>query len=68
MGTIPAAEGQGLGRILLWRCLRDQKAQGHPTAIIPWVGPIDFYTRYASAQITRIFDRYAKHIDKDRQV
>jgi GNAT superfamily N-acetyltransferase len=68
MGTVPTAEGQGLGRVLLWRCLRDQKAQGHATAVIPWVGPIDFYTRYAGAQIARIFDRYAKRIDKHRQV
>jgi predicted N-acetyltransferase YhbS len=68
MGTVPAAEGQGLGRVLLWRCLRDQKAQGHATAVIPWVGPIDFYTRYAGARIARIFDRYAKRIDKHRQV
>ncbi len=68
MGTTPAAEGQGLGRVLLWRCLHDQKAQGHHTAIIPWVGPIDFYTRYAGAQIARVFDRYAKRIDKSGQV
>ncbi|ETX02936.1 MAG: hypothetical protein ETSY1_01875 [Candidatus Entotheonella factor] len=68
MGTVPAAEGQGLGRVLLWRCLRDQKHQGHATAIIPWVGPIDFYTRYAGAQIARTFDRYVKRIDKCGQV
>ncbi len=68
MGTIPAAEGQGLGRVLLWRCLRDQQAQGHATAIIPWVGPIDFYRRYANAQIDRVFARYAKRIDKHQQV
>ena len=68
MGTVPAAEGQGLGRVLLWRCLRDQKAQGHATAVIPWVGPMGFYSRYAGAQIARIFDRYAKRIDKYRQV
>ncbi len=63
MGTVPTAEGQGLGRVLLWRCLRDQKAQGHTTAIIPWVGPIDFYRRHAGAQIARVFDRYEKRID-----
>jgi GNAT superfamily N-acetyltransferase len=68
MGTVPAAERQGLGRVLLWRCLRDQRAQGHATAVIPWVGPIDFYTRYAGAHIARLFDRYAKRIDKHRQV
>jgi mycothiol synthase len=68
MGTVPDAEGQGLGRVLLWRCLRDQKAQGHTTATIPWVGPIAFYTRCAGAQLARTFDRYAKRIDKDRQV
>lgn len=66
MGTVPDAEGQGLGRVLLWRCLRDQKQQGHATAIIPWVGPIEFYTRHAGAQIARTFDRYVKRIDKRR--
>ena len=68
MGTAPAAEGQGLGRVLLWRCLRDQKAQGHAAAIIPWVGPIAFYCRYAGAQIDRRFERYAKRMDKSQQV
>ncbi len=62
MGTVPSAEGQGLGRVLLWRCLHDQKAQGHTAATIPWVGPIDFYRRYANAQIARIFNRYEKQL------
>jgi mycothiol synthase len=66
MGTIPEAEGQGLGRVLLWRCLRDQKAQGHAAAMIPWVGPIDFYRRYAKAQIARTFCRYEKRLDRHR--
>ena len=68
MGTVPAAEGQGVGRVLLRRCLQDQKAQGRAAAIIPWVGPVDFYRRCAGAQVARRFDRYAKRMDKFQQV
>jgi hypothetical protein len=48
----------------LRRCLRDQKAQGHGTAIIPWVGPVGFYSRYADARLARVFYRYEKHLIK----
>jgi GNAT superfamily N-acetyltransferase len=62
MGTVPAVRGQGLGGVLLRRCLRDHKAQGHDTAIIPWVGPVGFYARFAGARIDRVFYRYEKHL------
>lgn len=57
MGTAPEAEGKGLGRALLRRCLSDLRAAGHKTAIIPWVGPVAFYARHAGARIDRVFWR-----------
>ena len=66
MGTDPALRGKGIGGLLLRRCLNDIKAQGHRTAIIPWVGPYAFYTHYCSARISRIFWRYKKDLLKKK--
>ncbi len=60
MGTHPDLRGKGIGSILLKRCLRDMKQAGHEKAIIPWVGPIDFYAHHAGARVDRIFWRYEK--------
>jgi predicted N-acetyltransferase YhbS len=58
MGTAPECRGLGVGRVLLWLCLNDLRAAGHRTAVIPWVGPISFYHRWAAARVERIFWRY----------
>ncbi len=58
MGTTPASRGTGVGRVLLWHCLNDLRRAGHRTSLIPWVGPIGFYSRYVSARVTRVFWRY----------
>ncbi len=60
MGTAPEWEGHGLGRALLLRCLEDIRQQGHPKAIIPWVGPVGFYHDAAGAQVSRVFMRMEK--------
>ena len=60
MGNAPAARGLGIGGVLLRRCLRDQKTQGHTTSIIPWVGPIGFYAHFAKAVVSRVFYRLEK--------
>jgi len=60
MGTNPDYRGRGIGAVLLKRCLRDLKEQGHPRATIPWVGPIDFYLRHVGARVSRIFWRFRK--------
>jgi predicted N-acetyltransferase YhbS len=64
MGTDPAVRKRGIGGVLLRLCLLDIKAQGHRRAIIPWVGPYNFYSHYTGARITRIFWRYKKEIGK----
>ncbi|MER7004689.1 GNAT family N-acetyltransferase [Dactylosporangium sp. NPDC000555] len=55
MGTAPAAQGLGVGRVLLRRCLADQHAAGHATAQIGWAGPIGFYSKAVAARLERIF-------------
>jgi mycothiol synthase len=60
MGTAPAAEGLGVGRVLLRRCLADQRAAGHASAQIGWVGPIAFYSRAVAARVERVFWMYTK--------
>jgi len=64
MGTDPAARGKGVGGVLLKRCLMDIKAQGHRSAVIPWVGPHAFYNHRCGARISRIFWRYKKELNK----
>ncbi|MBK9940994.1 MAG: GNAT family N-acetyltransferase [Kouleothrix sp.] len=54
-GTAEAQRWHGLGRVLLYRCLRDLAEQGYAHAEISWVGPISFYARTADAQINRAF-------------
>ncbi len=58
MGTAPQAEGRGIGRVLLRRCLADLREAGHATAIIPWVGPIGFYARHVPCRVHRVYWRY----------
>ncbi|MEV6691872.1 GNAT family N-acetyltransferase [Micromonospora sp. NPDC051196] len=64
MGTAPAAEGSGIGGVLLRRCLADQRAAGIGTAQIGWVGPVPFYSRSAGARIERVFFLYRKSLDQ----
>jgi GNAT superfamily N-acetyltransferase len=62
MGTAPAAEGLGVGRVLLRRCLVDQRDAGLRTAQIAWAGPLGFYSRAVGARVERIFWTYAKKL------
>lgn len=62
MGTAPAAEGKGIGGVLLRRCLREQRAAGITRAEIGWVGPVPFYSSTAGARIERVFFLYRKQL------
>ncbi len=62
MGTHSGLRGLGIGGVLLKLCLKDIKEQGFKTCIIPWVGPVKFYSDYADAKISRIFWRYEKEV------
>jgi hypothetical protein len=54
-GTVPAHRRFGLGLALLVRSLLDVAAAGHADAIVPWVGPEDFYARAVGAVTDRHF-------------
>lgn len=60
MGTAASCRGSGVGRALLLACLRDLRAAGHREAVIPWVGPVEFYERVVGARIDRRFRRYRR--------
>ena len=38
------------------------KNMGFKQSIIPWVGPIAFYSNYADAKVDRVFWRYEKKL------
>ena len=52
----------GLGRVLLRRCLADQRAAGQRTAQIGWVGPLRFYSRAVGARAERVFWLYGREL------
>lgn len=60
MGTVEQERGQGIGSLLLRRCLWDMKMAGHPTARIGWVGPVSFYARAVGARVERVYWLYRK--------
>ena len=60
MGTEVAARGLGIGEVLLKRCLADLLQQKHTEAVIPWVGPIAFYSKTVGATLSRTFVRLEK--------
>jgi mycothiol synthase len=62
MGTALAAQGMGIGSVLLLRCLADQKAAGYGSVQISWVGPVPFYSAAVGARIERVFFRYRKQL------
>ncbi|AGZ46429.1 GNAT family N-acetyltransferase [Actinoplanes friuliensis] len=62
MGTATAARGLGIGALLLRRCLADQRAAGHETVQIGWVGPLPFYSKAVGARVERVFLLYRKQL------
>ncbi len=55
MGTNPNYRGSKLGEITLKKCMAAFQEQGKDHSIIPWVGPVGFYSRTVGAFIERLF-------------
>lgn len=55
MGTDQEMRRFGIGRILLKRCLQDQREKGYGTAQIAWTGPYHFYAKAVGARMERVF-------------
>lgn len=55
MGTAGELRKQGIGAVLLRRCLADVLAAGYATAQITWVDPIAFYAGTVDAFVERVF-------------
>lgn len=62
MGTSHAARNRGVGGRLLAKCLEDMRHTGLQHAIIPWVGPVDFYRQQCGAVLDREFARLSKKL------
>jgi mycothiol synthase len=62
MGTLPVLRGKGIGGIVLKLCLRDLALQGWRKAIIPWVGPVRFYSKMCGARLDRCFYVFRKDL------
>lgn len=48
-GVLQTERGNGVGRILLWKCLRAMADAGYAYAVIGGVGPAEFYTKTVGA-------------------
>jgi len=62
MGTDPEFRRRGIAEVLCLLALRDIRDMGRRRAVIPWVGPVRFYSRVCGAEIDRVFWRYEKRI------
>lgn len=60
MGVLPITRGKGIGAVLCKLCLNGIADLGFGNAIIPWVGPIRFYSKVCDSNIDRIFWTYEK--------
>jgi GNAT superfamily N-acetyltransferase len=62
MGTNQELRGQGVGAVLLRRCLADQREAGFAECDIQWVGPKGFYADHVGARISRCFWQYEREL------
>jgi GNAT superfamily N-acetyltransferase len=52
-GVDPSFRGKGIGKALLFECLKGMQAQGYAYAIIGGVGPADFYKKACGAELIK---------------
>lgn len=62
MGVLTEYRKYGLGQVVCKLCLAEIKKQGFHTSIIPWVGPVRFYSKVCNARNDRVFWTYQKQL------
>jgi mycothiol synthase len=62
MLTAAGLRGQGVGTVLLKRCLQDWQQAGVSQCEIVWAGPLSFYARTVGATIGRAFWAFEKSL------
>ena len=62
MGVLPSERKLGIGQIVCKLCLAEIKKQGFHTSVIPWVGPVRFYSKTCNAVNDRVFWTYEKQL------
>ena len=63
MGTSERLRGQGVGQVLLHRCMADLKQVGFTSAVIPWTGVYPFYRKFLNCEIERTFRQYRLELE-----
>lgn len=67
MLTAPELRGQGIGSVLLKRCLQDWQRAGQERCEITWAGPLAFYARAVGATVGRAFWVFRKGLQPPEQ-
>lgn len=62
IGTVPAAQGRGVGGAVLGALCADLTAAGYRRAEISWIGPVGFYARTADAHVSRVFQTRSRQL------
>jgi len=64
MGTRRDARGFGIGRVTLLKSLQSMRTEfGIDRAVIPWVGPADFYARVCGATVDSVYRGMRKTVE-----
>jgi hypothetical protein len=63
MLTSAGLRGQGIGTVLLKRCLQDWQRAGLGRCEILWAGPLAFYARSIGATMGRAFWAWHKSLE-----
>jgi len=64
MGTRRDARGFGIGRVTLLKSLQSMRTEfGIERAVIPWVGPADFYARVCGAAVDSVYRGMRKTVE-----
>lgn len=61
MGVQEKYSGNGVGALLLSTCLQHMRNK-YEEAVIPWVGPLCFYSKVVGATVDRVFWQYRKKL------